>query len=203
MSGRMSCLPGCVSDDVALSGSVEGGHYFVDECFGRVDVPEGNGELVDTELHQRLQHRDRVRLLQQLQCCKDRGAFDHVGGGLHPRLAELLLEDLDQPSRIVSVESEHRIDAFEVARTLSELSGRQVDPVAVPREAWESTLLYAGLSAAHVALIVELYDAHNAGLIDVETGVTEQRFGPTSLVEVFREMLSRISADRAGRLRRN
>ena len=105
--------------------------------------------------------------------------------------AELLLEESEQPSRIVSVESEHRIDAFEVAHTLGEVSGKQIDAVAVPREAWEATLERAGLSAAHVALIVELYDAHNAGLIDVETGAMERRFGTTSLADVFGEIVRR------------
>lgn len=105
--------------------------------------------------------------------------------------AELLLEEWDGPSRVVSVESEHRVDALEVANTLSEANGRRIDAVAVPREAWESTLVRAGLSAAHVALIVELYDAHNAGLIEIETGATERRFGLTSLAQVFGEIVQR------------
>lgn len=116
--------------------------------------------------------------------------------------AELLLDESEQPLRVVSVESEHRVDASEVAQTLSRASGRQIDALAVPREAWERTLLHAGLSAAHAALIVELYDAHNAGLIDVEAGATERRFGSTSLAEVFGEMVPRVSADRSGDLRR-
>lgn len=110
--------------------------------------------------------------------------------------AQLLLETSDEPSRVVSVESEHRVDAVEVAQTLSHVGGRQIDAVAVPREAWEGTLLHAGLSAAHVALIVELYDAHNAGLIDIETDGTERRFGSTSLAQVFGEIVLRVSADR-------
>ena len=116
--------------------------------------------------------------------------------------AQLLLDESEQALRVVSVESEHRVDAFEVAQTLGRVSGRPIDAMAVPREAWERTLLLAGLSAAHIALIVELYDAHNAGLIDVEAGATERRFGSTSLAEAFGEIVPRISAAGSGDLMR-
>ncbi|HEY3540434.1 MAG TPA: NAD(P)H-binding protein [Trinickia sp.] len=110
--------------------------------------------------------------------------------------AQLLLDESEQALRVVSVECEHRVNAFEVAQTLGQASGRHIDAVAVPREAWEQTLAHAGLSAAHVALIVELYDAHNAGMIDVEAGAGERRFGSTSLREVFDEIVPRVMAMR-------
>jgi hypothetical protein len=53
---------------------------------------------------------------------------------------------------------------------------------------------HSAVSRAALALIVELYDAHNAGMIDVEAGAGERRFGSTSLREVFREIVPRMMA---------
>lgn len=87
--------------------------------------------------------------------------------------------------RVVSIESVERITASDVARTLAELSGRSVEARDVPRNDWDTMLRGAGLSEPHARLIAELYDAHNAGRIDVEAGISEQRFGATTLRQAF------------------
>lgn len=114
------------------------------------------------------------------------------------RLAADLLMDDDPDGeispRVVSIEGPRRISALDVARTLSELSGRAVAAQALPRAAWTPMLLRAGLSANHAQLITDLYDAHNDGRIDVEAGVGERRFGTTPLVEVLASMLARVEA---------
>jgi len=105
--------------------------------------------------------------------------------------AELLLEAPSAKTlRIVSVEGPRRVSLNEVARAFSAVVGREVVADAVPREAWAPMLKRAGLSENHVQLLTELYDAVNAGQIDVEKGVSEQRFGKTELTDVFTSMLA-------------
>ena len=95
----------------------------------------------------------------------------------------------DQP-RIVSVEGPQRISAIDVAQVLSDVAKHKVTALALPRGEWNATLHHAGLTENHTRLITELYDAHNAGKIDVEAGQTERRFGATPLSEVIASMLS-------------
>lgn len=104
--------------------------------------------------------------------------------------AELLLDDVrvSEP-RIVSIEGPRRVSALDVARTLSDVSGREIAARELPRSEWTSTLLRGGLSAGHAQLITELYDTHNAGRIDVQEGVGERRFGTTELSEILASML--------------
>jgi NAD(P)H dehydrogenase (quinone) len=114
------------------------------------------------------------------------------------RLAADLLMDNDPDGevspRIVSIEGPQRISALDVARKLSELSGRAVAAQALPRQAWTAMLLRAGLSFNHAQLITDLYDTHNDGRIDVEAGVGERRFGTTPLAEVLASILPRVEA---------
>lgn len=105
--------------------------------------------------------------------------------------AQLLLEGPPAKTpRIVSVEGPRRVSLNEVARAFSAVVGREVVANAVPREAWAPMLQHAGLSENHAQLITELYDAVNAGQIDVEKGVSEQRFGKTELTDAFTAMLA-------------
>jgi NAD(P)H dehydrogenase (quinone) len=104
--------------------------------------------------------------------------------------AELLLdESRASVPRLVSIEGPRRVSALDVARALSDVSRREISAREVPRSEWTSTLLRAGLSANHSDLVTELYDAHNAGRIDVEEGIGERRFGTTELAEVLASML--------------
>ena len=107
--------------------------------------------------------------------------------------AQLLVADAPSHShahspRIVSVEGPRRISANDVAVALSSIFERKVTAVELPRGAWEATLQRAGLSEQHTKLITELYDTHNAGKIDVESGNTERRFGSTELTEALAAM---------------
>ncbi len=105
--------------------------------------------------------------------------------------AELLLEGPSAKTpRIISVEGPRRVSLVDVARAFSAVVGREIVAEAVPRTAWAPMLQRAGLSTNHVQLITELYDAVNAGQIDVEKGISEQLFGKTELHDVFAEMLA-------------
>ncbi|MPW10405.1 NAD(P)H-binding protein [Paraburkholderia sp. CNPSo 3155] len=108
--------------------------------------------------------------------------------------AQLLLDEAPARTtpRVVSIEGKERVSALDVARTLAELSGRPVIAQRVPRDEWSAVLRGAGLGERHAQLIVDLYDAHNAGRIDVEANVSERRFGATTLRQVLEALLSRV-----------
>jgi len=106
--------------------------------------------------------------------------------------AELLLDEprSDLP-RVVSIEGPERITVDYVARVLGEMGDTKIAAVALPRGEWTAALLRAGLTDRHARLIAELYDAHNAGKIDVEEATkTERRFGKTALPEVIASLLA-------------
>ena len=109
--------------------------------------------------------------------------------------AELLLDDRPPKvsPRVVSIEGETRVSALDVARTLGELAHRQIAAYEVPRSEWATMLQGAGLGENHARLITDLYDAHNAGRIDVETEISERRFGATPLAGVFASILARAA----------
>ncbi|MBX4421491.1 hypothetical protein K4H00_26130, partial [Mycobacterium tuberculosis] len=68
-----------------------------------------------------------------------------------------------------------------IADTLGAAAGRAIVAHELPRDTCAATLLRAGLSERHAQLIVDLYDVHNAGQIDVEEGVSERLYGTTTL----------------------
>jgi uncharacterized protein YbjT (DUF2867 family) len=116
--------------------------------------------------------------------------------------AELLLDagTTQASPRVVSIEGAERVSALDVARTLGELTGRPVVALEVPRSEWTAMLQIAGLGEHHARLITDLYDAHNAGRIDVEAHVGDRRFGATTLAQAFAAMLPRV-ADAAAAVR--
>jgi uncharacterized protein YbjT (DUF2867 family) len=97
--------------------------------------------------------------------------------------AELLADAADRSSspRIVHVEGPQRYTAVDVAAALSELAGRDVVARELPRSDWVATLERGGVGASYAELVAELFDAHNAGRIDVEPGAGEVRHAPTGL----------------------
>ncbi|MBU6492286.1 MAG: NAD(P)H-binding protein [Burkholderiales bacterium] len=96
--------------------------------------------------------------------------------------------------RVLSVEGPERVSALDVARVLGEVAGREIVARAVPREQWAATLAQAGLSEQHARLIGDLFDAHNAGRIDVEPGVGQCRRGTTTLAQAFAAIVPRVMA---------
>ena len=109
--------------------------------------------------------------------------------------AELLLgESRGSGSHVVSIEGPRRVAALDIARALSEVSGREISAHEVPRNDWPAMLLRAGLGADHAQLIIDLYETHNAGRIDVEEGIGERRFGRTEFTEVLASMLPDAAA---------
>jgi uncharacterized protein YbjT (DUF2867 family) len=101
--------------------------------------------------------------------------------------ARLLLDSAETGNgpRIVSIEGPRRVSVRDIADTLGAVVDHEIVARELPRDAWTATLLRAGLSERHAQLIVDLYDAHNAGQIDVEAGVSERMYGATTPAEAF------------------
>nr|WP_168736207.1 NAD(P)H-binding protein [Burkholderia sp. Tr-862] len=101
--------------------------------------------------------------------------------------ARLLLDRTEAGNgpRIVSIEGPRRVSVRDIAETLAAKADREIAAHELPRDAWIATLLRAGLSERHAQLIVDLYDVHNAGQIDVEAGVSERVYGTTTPAEAL------------------
>lgn len=102
--------------------------------------------------------------------------------------ADLLMSGTPTPLRIVHVEGPERYSADGVARILGALAGRQVTAQALPRAEWVPALISGGLGVSYAELVAAMYDAHNAGRIDVEQGAGETRSGKTKLRDVLASM---------------
>jgi NAD(P)H dehydrogenase (quinone) len=100
--------------------------------------------------------------------------------------ARLLIETPAQGSqRVISIEGPQRYTANDIARAFGEAAGREIAAHRLPREDWDAAMARAGLNARHAALITELYDAQNAGRIDVEAGAGQRYFGATTLQQAL------------------
>jgi NAD(P)H dehydrogenase (quinone) len=103
--------------------------------------------------------------------------------------ADLLLNPAPEPSpRIIYVEGPRRYTVLDVAAALSDVAGREVVARELPRADWKSALRRGGLGESYAKLIVELFDSHNAGRIEVAAGA-EVRKGTTELRKVMASLL--------------
>ncbi|ELW9445374.1 NAD(P)H-binding protein [Burkholderia cenocepacia] len=129
-------------------------------------------------------------------------SFHHPVGKVFPTVwapdvgvvaARLMLDAPEGGSgpRIVSVEGPRRVSVTAIAETLGAAAGRAIVAHELPRDTWSATLLRAGLSERHAQLIVDLYDVHNAGRIDVEADVSERVYGTTTLEEALAQLVRR------------
>ncbi|WP_342241358.1 NmrA family NAD(P)-binding protein [Inquilinus sp. OTU3971] len=107
------------------------------------------------------------------------------------RIAADLLAAAEAPPRSLHAEGPQRYTPMDVAAALAGPLGRPVQAVALPRGQWDQALAAGGPSEGYVRLITELYDAHNAGRIEVEGG--EVRRGTTSLAEVLAALVRQLA----------
>lgn len=99
--------------------------------------------------------------------------------------AEILFSALPKSApRVVYVEGPRRYTPQSVAETFSKALGREIVARAIPRAEWSALLSRGGANPGYAALIAELYDAHNAGRIEIEPGVTDIRYGTTDFSEL-------------------
>jgi NAD(P)H dehydrogenase (quinone) len=95
----------------------------------------------------------------------------------------LTLSDPKESPRIVHVEGPRRYTPLDVANTLGAACGRAIVARELPRADWIAALTRGGLSAHYAAMVAELYDAHNSGLIGVERGASDIRRGATEFAQ--------------------
>jgi NAD(P)H dehydrogenase (quinone) len=93
-------------------------------------------------------------------------------------------------TRIVSIEGPRRYSALDVAALLSDALGRTVAARALPRAEWLPALRRGGVGESYAELVVELYDAHNAGRIDADREAGELLHGATDLRRVLADLVA-------------
>lgn len=103
--------------------------------------------------------------------------------------AELLLHpNINAREQIVHAEGPQRYSAAEVAAALSQILGRTINAVPLPRAQWQESL-ERGLSPSLTSLLINLYDAHNQGeLIDIEPD-GKVRYGNTDMIDALRPLV--------------
>lgn len=103
--------------------------------------------------------------------------------------AQLLTTGFDSELRVFHAEGPERYSTVDVASALASLTGREIAARELPRAQWLPALVQGGLSASYAELVAEMYDAHNAGHIEVEAASGSVRRGETGLRQVLVAML--------------
>ncbi len=116
-------------------------------------------------------------------------AFDV--GAIAARLLLSPFEDHVSP-RIVHVEGPRRYTPLDVAGVVGALLGRKISAYELPRTDWSATLRLGGLSESYTQLVIDLYDAHNAGRIDVQPGVDETCYGKTEFLDALKPLMPSV-----------
>jgi NAD(P)H dehydrogenase (quinone) len=78
-------------------------------------------------------------------------------------------------TKVIHVEGPQRYSPTDLVNAFQTLTGHSVVGREIPRPDWIRTLIEGGLSEAYAHLVAGMYDAHNAGLIEVEPGGEIQR----------------------------
>ncbi|MDT3381130.1 NAD(P)H-binding protein [Labrys neptuniae] len=104
--------------------------------------------------------------------------------------AQLLTTGSGAGFRVFHAEGPERYSTADVASALASLTGREIAARELPRAQWLPALVQGGLSASYAELVAEMYDAHNAGRIEVEEVTGNVRRGETGLHQALAAMLS-------------
>lgn len=105
--------------------------------------------------------------------------------------AEMLTSrDLGRRAHVVYAEGPRRYSVEEVVNTFAEAVGRPLEGREVPPEEWIFALITGGLSESYARLVAQMYEAHNAGIIEVESESGEVRRGHTTLSDAFASMIA-------------
>ncbi len=108
--------------------------------------------------------------------------------------AQLLMTSVPSATpRIVYAEGPCRYTPCDVAAAMQAVLNREVKAIEFPRSDWLATLVRGGLGETYAKLVVELYDAHNAGKIDVDPKVTEIRRGTTCIQDAIAALYARLT----------
>jgi len=135
--------------------------------------------------------RDRGELASYLHPL-DR-AFPMVATEDIGRLAATILQQEWTGNRYPEIEGPRRYSALDAAAALSELLGRPVRPVAVPRETWPALFEAQGTPPDRTAPRIEMLDGFNSGWIDFDPNAAEHLQGRHTQEEVFGALLDKGS----------
>ncbi|KAL7941269.1 hypothetical protein V8C42DRAFT_335249 [Trichoderma barbatum] len=104
--------------------------------------------------------------------------------------ADILLRPANEKEvEIVHAEGPRRYSASDVATALSELLGKTINAVAVPRAQWKGIFENA-MSLSLAELLIKANDAQNeGGLVDVEPNASDVRYGTTELLDALRQLV--------------
>lgn len=100
--------------------------------------------------------------------------------------ADLLLRPVAKDLEILHAEGPRRYSADDAATALSQLLGRTVTAQAVPHSQWNESFERV-MNASAAELLVKFNDACNkGGLVDIEPGTGDVRYGTTDLIDALR-----------------
>jgi uncharacterized protein YbjT (DUF2867 family) len=89
------------------------------------------------------------------------------------------------PPVVVELAGPEDWSANDAAQAMTRVLDREVAAVPVPREAWEETLVGAGLGRAYATLLAEMYDGINSGHVRF-SGAADMRRGRRTLEQTVR-----------------
>ena len=110
--------------------------------------------------------------------------------------AEVLCQDW-KGSRYIEVAGPQDYSPLDVAQGFSEILGRKVEAVVVPREEWQKSFVAQGMPADRTAPRAEMVDGFNSGLIHFGVSDTENYIGTTELSTVLKELAGAAQASAA------
>ena len=110
------------------------------------------------------------------------------------RIAATCLREGPRGREVIALEGPSSYSASDVARALSSITGRPVEPVYVPYDAVVPTLTAAGLGPRTAELYREMYQAIEQGRVVQETTVTRTLRGVVALEQALRTLLARAPA---------
>jgi uncharacterized protein YbjT (DUF2867 family) len=108
------------------------------------------------------------------------------------QVASLLTGPVWSGQRVIELGS--MVSADEVARQLGEILNRDVKAFAVPRAGWAQAFEQFGVPQGHTGPAEEMYEAVNAGWMDLGTEGTEHVAGTTSARDVFAAAQKAVTA---------
>jgi uncharacterized protein YbjT (DUF2867 family) len=104
------------------------------------------------------------------------------------KLAAKILQQDWTGTRHPEIEGPQRYSALDAAAAFMAVLGRDVRPLAVPRESWATLFERQGTPPERTAARIEMLDGFNSGWIDFDPKATEHSRGERTQEEVFRSL---------------
>jgi uncharacterized protein YbjT (DUF2867 family) len=104
------------------------------------------------------------------------------------KLAAKILQQEWTGVRYPEIEGPQRYSALDAAAAFAVVLGREVHPLAVPRESWATLFVQQGTPPERTAARIEMLDGLNSGWIDFDPHAPEHAHGERTQEEVFRSL---------------